>query len=195
MKSAGTTDPGGGQTKVGDDVLGHANLDVERAERLLRIHEHGLHFHDQNDALCGMPREEVDSPAISVVVEAHLAPDVPADGGELVGDRGAECGVIGIEEPIDLHALPADVPSKRQVHGSGDRASRADAQPVHPAALEQAADTRSDAGGRGQIRQPPATAMTSGTHSKAEAAIVHDRECAVPWLPADYPAITRRAPS
>src|SRR5688572_30089429 len=54
-----------------------SGLDVQAAEQLLGIYEHGLDFDDEQNALDRVVGEKIDPPTIAVPIEAHLASHAP----------------------------------------------------------------------------------------------------------------------
>jgi len=144
------------------DGRGDAGLHVEGAERRLRVDDRSLDLDDEQAALRGMERKEVDPAAIAVLIEAHLGSHGPAQCLEASGHARGESGAVGIQEPIDVGALPSDVPTQRQIHGPGDRAGDPDGEPARATAFEHRASGGPHAGDHGEVREPPAASRADG---------------------------------
>ncbi len=168
------------------NVRGKSRLHVEAAEQLLGIDERSLDLDHEDDPLCGMVGEQVESAAVTVPIEADFASDDPPEPLQPSRPHGGQRGVVGVQQPVDVLPLPADVPIERQVDSCGDHPSRADRQPAHVSAFHEGARGRSHAGRLCQVDQPPPTAVTPSANCLAESAVIHGSMMPMP----DYPALT-----
>ncbi|MGH2368684.1 MAG: hypothetical protein ACRDI2_10825 [Chloroflexota bacterium] len=115
-------------TDIAGDVRSDARLDVETAEKRLGVNERCLDLYDEQNALDRVIRQQVNPSAVPIPIEADLAPHNPAELLKPAGPERRQARVVGIQEPINLLALPADVPVERQVDRLGDRSSNADGE-------------------------------------------------------------------
>lgn len=92
--------------------------------------------------------------------------------------------MVGIEEPIDLLPLPADVPAERKTHGVSDSARGVHAQSLDLTALEQATHAWSYARRCGEVDESPAALVASRANGHPETPIIHARMVTGGPLPA-----------
>ena len=74
-----------------------SSLDVETAEQSLGVHEHGLDFDNEHDALDRVVGEKIDPPTIAVPIKAHLASDDPSVLLQAIRPNRSQGGVIRIQ--------------------------------------------------------------------------------------------------
>ncbi|HEX6656397.1 MAG TPA: hypothetical protein VF153_09320 [Candidatus Limnocylindria bacterium] len=74
-----------------------AALQVEAAQKCLRVDQDGLNFDDQEDVRRRVEGEDVNASSLAEMVEAGLGAGQPADAFELADQPRRKRGMIGIE--------------------------------------------------------------------------------------------------
>lgn len=113
-----------------------AGLDVESSKRLLEVTQHGLDLDDQQGSSRRVKRDDVDTPALTEMVEADLGAHDVSCLGKHPSDRFLERRVGGIEQAVELLTLPSELDDQRRVECCGDPIKRLDRQAAHLATLE-----------------------------------------------------------
>ena len=84
----------------------NSHFHVEPAKRLLKIAEGRLDLEHDEDAPDRMVREDVHPTAVAVVGEADLDTHEPAHRHQRRRNLGLEGSMRGIDEPVELFAMP-----------------------------------------------------------------------------------------
>ena len=88
-------------------------LDVQSLQQLLEIADAALDLDNKERSRAGVPCNKVAAPPIPVMVETHLGLYRPAVGGETSSGRLLEMGVLAIDEPVEVSALPPNLDRER----------------------------------------------------------------------------------
>jgi len=129
--------------------------------RLFDRCQFGLELDDKQRPRFGMPREEVDRPALAVFGVGNLRHDGPAEALQTRDDRIAEHRVSAIEEPIQLAATPADQDDDLRIERAEEPTQRSNGQALNAATLDSRHDVVTDADpfGRVDLAQPESMAQ------------------------------------
>jgi hypothetical protein len=168
----GWHDLSGRPADLAGDERRDPRLGVDPADQLLAVHDHRLQL-DHQDGPGWMHCEQVDPTALSVPVEADFCASRPAEALEATRYQRCQGRVIGVQEPIDELALPADIPRDRQLDGVTDGADGSDRHLPRAPAFEVGARSGANARRLGQVNEPPSALLSSGTDRHAESPIVH----------------------
>jgi hypothetical protein len=90
----------------------NTRLDVQRSEKLLDVDQPRLDLDNERDPELGMEGEQIDPPALAIVVEARLRDNQPTQSLKRLLDRVLEHRMAGIQEAVQLRAAPTNVPPK-----------------------------------------------------------------------------------
>lgn len=133
------------------------HLDIETPERVLEVTKRALHLDDQQDTGARVERQQIHTPAVSIVVEAHLGTDYPTRAGEGCRSLVLEPGMGGIDETVELLALPANGEIDRGPQRLGDTLDRAKWDSSDEAALNSRDRRAGDGGSCSEVRLTPPT--------------------------------------
>jgi hypothetical protein len=120
-----------------DKPRDHTDFAIERGVQVLDVDEPRLDFHDQERALLGSPRQDVDRPAVPVVVECVLDDDLPAEAIKLADDRVDQPGVVRVEELCDVRDRPAGTDLDDDPEHASDTPHRGEPNELEPTGFDQ----------------------------------------------------------
>jgi len=150
-----------------------SSLDIQATEQRLGIHDGGLDLDHEQHSVHRVICQQIDPPSIAVSVEADFAAHDPAEFLELLCPERRQRGMIGVEQSIDLLALPSQVPIEMKIKRSCDRARGPNAQATGVATLQRRAHRSAHARSRGQVNEAPSAPMASRPHGKSQSPIIH----------------------
>jgi hypothetical protein len=99
-------------------------LRVQSAEGVLDVADLRLDLDDKDQARWRPSRKEVDATTIAVVTEADLGPNLPSVLDEEARDLLLESGVPGIDQPIEVGAVPVSSDFQRRAQHPSDSLQR-----------------------------------------------------------------------
>lgn len=120
-----------------DDLCRKPRLLVVPAKGVLHGCQLGLDFDDEEDAVLGMPRDQIDRAALAVDGEGQLGQRVPPEGLEEAGDRLHQSGMPLVEQTVEVSALPSDGHHEIGLEESRHAVQGADRHPLDEPALRR----------------------------------------------------------
>ncbi len=178
-------------TQIGTDMAGEAGLGVQGPEQLLHVHESGLDFDHEQGAGGGVPGEQVDPAALAISAVADLDTDDPPPSLQATFDGGADRGVTGIEQPIELRAVPHHPYIDAGTECHEQLLDDADHEEARMPALQQRDGSPADSGPRGKARLCQPLTDPEGPSQPAEPLCVHSQDRARWALTTPLPAAYR----
>ncbi len=96
-----------GPAEVARDPRPQAELDIETPECLLQVADSSLDFRDEDDSRARMEGNQVNAPAIAVVIEADLDSHDPAEIGYELRGLLLHRSMDSVDKAVELLAAPA----------------------------------------------------------------------------------------
>jgi hypothetical protein len=174
-----------------DDVGRNPTLHVQGAEHGLDIGDLGLDLDDQHGMRRWMPREQVHTAAVSVVVEARLGSDVPAPSRQPIPPRRLQPRMTLVGQPIDLGTAPAGTKLEPHLQHGQAGAECPERQALNPATFEVRPRGPMHPRRRCAVHLTPPTPSPQGADEAAELEVAHGR-C---WRQRLYRPRTGRLPA
>jgi hypothetical protein len=168
-----------------------SGLHVQAADGVLHITDDRFDLDDEHRRSRGMQPQDVHASAVTVVIEAHLDPNLPTERVEQLHGGSYQRRVIGIHEAVQLLAPPSDdelTCGFECLKGPHDR-------PDPNAGKVAALDARDELSGHGrplrEIGLAPSTSPPEMPNRTREIAAQHAPMVTERSLPAAYPTIGR----
>jgi hypothetical protein len=164
---------------------GDSQLYVAPAEQIADVPQAGLDLGDVEDCGRRMERQQVDPPAVAVVVEARFGPDLPRCGRLAARPRVLKSGMVGIEEPVEVAmTAPQRLEREARIERPEQCAHRRDRIPIHPAELHVRYRRHAHAGAVSEVALAPPASESKGADRSTDAPILHRSRMARRALPA-----------
>ena len=177
----GDRDPGtdevGVPASIGRDQRCQATSPIHRRHEVVDVDDRRLELDDQKRPAIGVPAEYVDHPSFAVDRVRNLRRDGPRAGGsEAASDRLMHRGVPGVDEPIEIPAVPGDrdarVDTQRARHG----AHVAQGRRIEITTLDLRDELPGHACSAREVLLAPTAPQSKGAEDRTDAKLVHEGE-------------------
>jgi hypothetical protein len=157
-----------------EEAWHHTTLPIQGCEQLLHVEEPGLDLDDEQGARRGMPSDDVDRTAISVMIEGQLRHGLPAPRSQVPEYLLHDGGVTVVEKARYLSSEEAWHELDRHANRLTDETDDPQVQPSRAPCLHQRYRRLIDAGCRLQIHLAPAAPYSRGSNQTPNSAIIHE---------------------
>jgi hypothetical protein len=172
-KDNGRHDAVNAPTEAGSLMSSQPRLGVQVTEQLLHIDHGCLDLDHEQGTRHRMPRQEIDTAALTVPAVADFNLDDPTPSLEAALDRRADPGVTGVQQPVEVGTVPEDAQVDSPTQRADDRLHHADRQLASAAALDKGHGRSTDAGTQRDRRLRETLSHAQSTDSPPESLRIH----------------------
>ena len=161
---------------VAGDPACESDARAHGRDQRLRIDDLGLELDHEQTSRSGVPRKDVDDPALPVDRERDLGAPRPAIESSEIGSEGlVECGVAGVDDAIHVSAAPPQADVEAQAERIRDRLEDVQRCTTHAVAFKATDGLTPDARSARHVDLAKALASSACAKACRDPSIVHAR--------------------
>lgn len=163
-------------TSVGSNPYRQPRLPIEGDDSGLKVRNDRLHLDDESDPGRLVVAEKIDRASLAEDVERHLNSDVPAEASEPAGHLLHEKGMVGVQQPVESFAVPAQAQIDAGAQCAGDRLEGTQRELVEVTSFNAGNGAPRQPGGDADIDLSPAAATAECAYRASDADRIHDAQ-------------------